>query len=169
MSIATILFGMAMLAAAGSDLARRKIPNWMNISILLAGLAAQAATGGIGGVGRGLLGAAIGLLLLLPLFKMRWIGGGDVKLVAAIGAWLGPIYVFWSTLIGLAGGGALSLIVTLAGGAALRAEVRTNLMNAALSHSAPQAPRRRAGQLVPMAVALGGAAVGVFLAIGRLP
>jgi Flp pilus assembly protein protease CpaA len=166
MSIATLLFASGMLAAAVSDLARRRIPNWMNITILIAGLVTQAASGGLGALGHGLAGAGVGLLLLLPLFKVRWLGGGDVKLACAMGAWLGPTYVFWATAIGMAGGGLLALYIALSGGAAFRQEIRVNLANAALSMSLPDAPRRAPGQLVPVAVALGGAAIGVFLARG---
>ncbi len=168
MSIATILFASGMLAAAASDLARRRIPNWMNITILLTGLLVQAASGGLAALGHGLAGAGVGLLLLLPLFKVRWIGGGDVKLACAMGAWLGPKYVFWATAIGLAGNGLLALWLAIASGASFRQEIRVNLTNAALSMSMPTAPRRGLGQVTPVAVALGGSAIGVFLARGGM-
>lgn len=165
-SIATILFAAGMLAAAYSDLSRRRIPNWMNVSILFLGLVAQTASGGLSGLGHGLAGAGVGLLLLLILFKARWIGGGDVKLACAIGAWLGPKLVFWAIAIGMAGQGLLALYIMLISGAAFRNEIKVNLANAALSMSLPSAPRRGHGQLVPVAVALGGAAIGAFLAKG---
>ena len=166
MSIAAILFSAGMLAAALSDLSSRRIPNWMNLVILFTGLVTQTVSGGLVSLGHGLVGAGVGLLLLLPLFKVRWIGGGDVKLACAMGAWLGAKYVFWATAIGMAGGGILAAVIALSGGATLRQEIRVNLANAALSRSLPTAPRRAQGQLVPVAVALGGAAIGVFLARG---
>ncbi len=156
------LFSAFMLAAAVSDLFQRRIPNALNVTIFLGGLLAQAAGGGPAALGQGLAGAGVGLALLLPLFHFRWIGGGDVKLVAAAGAWLGPTLSFWSTLFGLAGGGLIAGLIALRGGAALRADVAANLKNAALSMSLPDAPRRGRGQLVPMAVALASAAVGVY-------
>ncbi len=168
MSLAAVLFCAGMVAAATSDLLRRRIPNWMNIAILMAGLGARALDGGSDSVVQGLEGAGAGLLLLLPLFYKRWIGGGDVKMVAAMGAWLGPQLVFWATLVGLAGGGALALLITATGGASLRADVSVNLQYAALSQSVPEVPRRGRTQLVPMAVAFAGAAIGVFAARGGL-
>src|SRR5262249_32317186 len=160
------LFSACMLAAAASDLLTRRIPNGLNVAIFAGGLLAQAAGGGLAGLGQGLAGAGVGLAMLLPLFYFPWIGGGDVRLVAAAGAWLGPALSFWATLFGLAGGGILAAILLVRGGGGLRADVATNLKNAALSMSLPEAPRRERGQLVPMAVALGGAAIGVFLARG---
>jgi prepilin peptidase CpaA len=160
------IFCAGMLAAAASDLLSRRIPNWLNVSIFCGGLLAQAAGGGPAALGQGLAGAGVGLAMLLPLFYFRWIGGGDVKLVAAAGAWLGPTLSFYATLFGLAGGGALAVLLLVRGGAPLRADVATNLKNAALSMSLPDAPRRQRGQLIPMAVALGAAAIGVYLSRG---
>lgn len=168
MTLWTNLFFAGMLAAALSDLRWRRIANGLNVTILGVGLLAQAVTGGISGLGWGLAGAGVGLLLLLPLFQLRWIGGGDVKLVAAAGAWLGPALAFYATIIGLAGGGIIAMVIALWHGPALRAEVAANLRLAVLAMSAPAAPRRAAAQMVPMAVALSGAAIGVFLARGGL-
>jgi prepilin peptidase CpaA len=160
------LFVAGMLAAAASDLARRRIPNALSVGLLGAGLLGQVAGGGPTALLLGLAGAGLGLALLLPLFQAGWLGGGDVKLVTAAGAWLGPAATLWATLAGLAGGGVISLGVLAAGGAALRAEVATNLKNAALGLTLPTAPRRRASQLVPVALALAGACLGFFVAGG---
>jgi Flp pilus assembly protein protease CpaA len=168
MTLWATLFSAGMLAAAVSDVTRRRIPNWLNLSIFFAGLLAQVVGGGPTALGQGLAGAGVGLILLLPLFHFRWIGGGDVKLVVAAGAWLSPALAFWSTIIGLAGGGVIALVIALTGGAELRTEVLGNLRSAAFTMSAPHAPRREKRQLVPMAVALAGAALGVFFAAGGL-
>jgi prepilin peptidase CpaA len=161
--VAESIFCVGMVTAAGWDLARRRIPNMLNVAILAAGLAARLAFGGWSSLGYGLAGAGVGLALLIVLFHFRWLGGGDVKFLAAAGAWLGPLDVGWAALFGLAGGGLIALAILLRGGAALRAEVATNLKTAALVGASPYAPRRPKSQLVPMALPLAVAAIGVLV------
>jgi prepilin peptidase CpaA len=115
-----------------------------------------------------MLGALAGLALLVPLFAVRWIGAGDVKLVAAAGAWLGAAGVAQATLWGLAAGGLVSLVVVAVGGAGARAEVAANLKVAAFTLTLPSAPRREARLVVPMALPLGGAALAVLWTMGGL-
>ncbi|MBZ0096887.1 MAG: prepilin peptidase [Sulfuricella sp.] len=64
--------------------------------------------GGLGFLG-GLEGAALGLALLLPIYLLRAMGAGDVKLMAMVGAFLGPEDVFGSILATFLTGGVLSL------------------------------------------------------------
>lgn len=78
------------LAAGVMDLRWKRIPNWWTLSGLLAGLLLNGILGGWTGVRSGLLGALLGLALLLPLVFLRSLGGGDWKLVGALGAFVGP-------------------------------------------------------------------------------
>lgn len=82
-----------MSVAAVIDWRSRRLPNWLNLVILVAGvgLSAQGATGI--GLGAALAGAAIGFVLLFPAFALGALGGGDVKLLTAVGAWTGPLGV----------------------------------------------------------------------------
>ena len=74
-----------LVAAASWDVVRRKVPNAFPVAVLVAGLMAQAATGGLGAAGFALL-AALGLGALLTLaWSARLIGGGDVKLAVGPG------------------------------------------------------------------------------------
>jgi prepilin peptidase CpaA len=156
----TISFGIGILVAAACDLRARRIPNALNLAILACGLCARGVAGA--SIVEGLAGALSGFVPLFLLHRMGWIGGGDVKLGAALGAWLGPLPALWAVLGGLAGGGILAGAVLLFGGRALRAEVALNLKTSALALRLPDAPRRARGKLVPMAIALGAAAWVVF-------
>lgn len=88
---ATFALGALFMAAVGAviDVKSARIPNWLTGGALFAGLLVRAWLAGWLGVGAGLIGAVIaGGVLFLP-FVARGIGGGDVKLMAAVGAWLG--------------------------------------------------------------------------------
>ena len=77
-------------AAAVSDLRSRTIPNWLTVGGLVAGVVAQVALGGWTGAKAAVLGFGLAMLIYLPLFMLRAMGGGDVKLMAALGATAGP-------------------------------------------------------------------------------
>ena len=84
------LLALLLLAAAG-DLRMRKIPNWLTITLILSGLAhgALAATGP--GIGLSIAGMLVAPLIPFVLFALGAMGAGDVKLMAGVGAWLGPV------------------------------------------------------------------------------
>jgi prepilin peptidase CpaA len=87
-----ILVGAELLAvlAAWTDLRSRRIPNWLTVPGLVIGVAANSALGGWSGLKSSLLGAGVGLLILLPFVLVRSLGAGDWKLVGALGAFTGP-------------------------------------------------------------------------------
>jgi prepilin peptidase CpaA len=88
-----VVLGLAVafaVAAGVTDWRSRRIPNWLTVPGLLLGIAANAAAGGWTGVKASLLGAGLGLLLLLPFVLVRSLGAGDWKLAGALGACLGP-------------------------------------------------------------------------------
>ncbi len=95
------------------DIASRRIPNWLSVSGLLAGLTISFLT--LGGLdpGSALLGVFAGFAVMLPLYYLRAMGAGDVKLMAAVGAFLGPIPVLGAALLTFAAGGVLSLTAAL--------------------------------------------------------
>jgi prepilin peptidase CpaA len=83
-----------LLWAAIEDVRARRIPNWLTFSLILTGIL-QSFIGhrGITPAAAG-LGPLVGFALPLTLFLLGAVGGGDVKLMAGVGAWLGPAAVF---------------------------------------------------------------------------
>jgi prepilin peptidase CpaA len=87
-----ILLGAELLAvvAGYTDFRSRRIPNWLTVPGLLVGLAMNTALGRWDGLKTSLLGAGVGLALLLPFVLLRSLGAGDWKLAGALGAFTGP-------------------------------------------------------------------------------
>lgn len=71
------------------DLLTKRIPNWLTFPAMLAGLAAQFWIGGLAGALDGAGGVLLGFGLFLPVYLLGYMGAGDVKLLMAIGAWMG--------------------------------------------------------------------------------
>jgi prepilin peptidase CpaA len=98
------------------DLRTRRIPNWLTFGAAGGGLLFHLITGGGAGLGHALGGWALGLALFFVLFALGGMGAGDVKLLAALGAWLGAGDIFWLTMYTCIAGGALAILVSLARG-----------------------------------------------------
>lgn len=79
-----------LVEAAVIDGWKLKVPNWLTFHMVLGGLGYATYVGGSAGLLWALAGAAVGLALLLPLHAIGGMGAGDVKLLAGVGAWMGP-------------------------------------------------------------------------------
>ncbi len=77
------------LIAGYTDWRSRRIPNWLTMPGFLVGVTVNALAGGWLGLKTSLLGAGLGLLLLLPFVFLRSLGAGDWKLAGALGAFVG--------------------------------------------------------------------------------
>jgi prepilin peptidase CpaA len=84
------LLALLLIAAAG-DLRTRKIPNWLAVLLIFSGLAQGALAHAGPGVGMSGAGILVAPLIPFVLFAIGAMGAGDVKLMAGVGAWLGPI------------------------------------------------------------------------------
>jgi prepilin peptidase CpaA len=102
--------------ACATDLRGARIPNALTLSAIVAALTfhALAPTGvGLAAAGLGLL---VGLLVFFPFFALGAMGAGDVKLMAALGAWLGWYAAINVALFGAVAGGVLAIVVALCHG-----------------------------------------------------
>ncbi|SOZ15390.1 conserved membrane hypothetical protein [Cupriavidus taiwanensis] len=99
-----------VLTAAAIDLQRRRIPNWLTFGAWMLAVPVQIAMQGFGhGLMDWTLGWLTGLAIFLPLYMLRGMAAGDVKLMAAVGAWLGPAMAFEIALMAFLLGGAWAL------------------------------------------------------------
>ena len=85
-----ILPAVLALIAGYTDWRSRRIPNWLTMPGFLLGILTNTLVGGWAGTKDSLLGAGLGLALLLPFVVIRALGAGDWKLVGTLGAFLGP-------------------------------------------------------------------------------
>jgi prepilin peptidase CpaA len=104
------------LIACWTDLRTRRIPNVLTFGAAGAGLIFHLVVNGGSGPFTALLGWLTGVLIFSPVFLLRGIGAGDLKLLGAFGAWLGPAMVLQVGLWGAIAGGVLAVGVGLAHG-----------------------------------------------------
>src|SRR5580765_109479 len=95
------------------DLRNRRIPNYLTFGSAALAIVYAAATGGWAGLGVALAGWAVGIVLFIPFFLLRGMGGGDVKLLAALGAWVGPASLLSITFYTAIVGGVMALVIIL--------------------------------------------------------
>jgi prepilin peptidase CpaA len=87
---------LAMLAcAAAIDLRSRRIPNSLTLMIAMTGAMQSLLPAATVSPWQSFAGLLTGIALTFALFALRALGGGDVKLLAASGAWLGPAATFY--------------------------------------------------------------------------
>jgi prepilin peptidase CpaA len=105
-----------ILLASWIDYSQRRVPNWLNLSLILLGFAAQACYFGWNGIGTGFAGMLVGFGLLIVPWMMHGMGAGDVKLMAAIGVWIGPLLTLYSFLAGAMIGGVAAVVMIVSTG-----------------------------------------------------
>jgi prepilin peptidase CpaA len=120
MTLANITHGNSSLilmiflaAAVANDIYSRRIPNSLVAITLVSGIALHAAYLGGDGLVTALTGSVVGLLIFIPFYAIGGLGAGDVKLLAAVGAFLGPWAIGLAGLTTLVVGGILGLSVLL--------------------------------------------------------
>ncbi len=100
--------GFASVGAL-NDIRTRRIPNWLTYTGLAAALVVRGAVAGWPGLKSGLDGLAVGGGLFLLLFLLGGMGGGDVKLMAAVAAWAGTAQVIAIVIASAIAGGVLAV------------------------------------------------------------
>jgi prepilin peptidase CpaA len=116
MTALNIFVGILLAVACVSDLRTRKIPNVLTFSAAAGAVLFHLVSGGWSAAGWSVAGAFVGTLLFFPMFALRGMGAGDVKLLAAVGAWLGPGQVAIAAVATSIAGGVIAVLVALAYG-----------------------------------------------------
>ena len=113
MSTTHIFVGALLALACLSDLRTRRIPNALTFSAAACGLLFHLITGGSTAAAWSLGGCLLGAALFFPMFALRGMGAGDVKLLAAVGAWVGPGQVAVVALAASIAGGVIGVAVAM--------------------------------------------------------
>ena len=102
--------------ATFTDVRSRRIPNWLVLPFLVIGVVVSGWTQGWHGVGQSLMGIGVGALVLGFFCWMGGMGMGDMKLCAAVGAWIGPAQLMVALVVMAMAGGIMALGWALGGG-----------------------------------------------------
>jgi prepilin peptidase CpaA len=105
-----------LIEAAYIDGKQLRVPNWLTFHLVLGGWAFAAWSGGAAKLLWSLEGAALGLALLLPLYAIGGMGAGDVKLMAGIGAWVGPTLTLGAFVATAVVGGVIAVAMVVRSG-----------------------------------------------------
>ena len=97
-SLLVVLLPVILITASWIDIKQHRIPNWLIVIAMIAGLSLQFILRSWEGLTFSLSGLAVGFLILIPFYIKGGMGAGDVKLMAAVGVFLG----FESTLLAVA-------------------------------------------------------------------
>ena len=152
-----VILAAGLAVAVVTDVRSRRIPNWLTATIAVAGFVLAFSHIGRITPGQAALGLLLGLALMLPGHIIGATGAGDVKLMAAVGAIVGPSLVFTAFLCTAVAGGVFAIAVAARRGR-LRATIEgTGLLVAApmLARSEIEAPARRNRFAYGPAIAVG--------------
>lgn len=152
--VALAVLPSLVIFGALRDATSYTIPNWISIAAAAAFVPAALLAGvSLPALGLGLALGVVALILGIVMFALRWIGGGDAKLMAACGVWIG-----WSAFL------PFLLWTAIAGGALALTLLYARKLKDWLPAGTPAWARRLAtpGENVPYGVAIAVGALAVF-------
>ena len=113
LNIPHLLVAVTAIGGCAHDLHDRRIPNYLTFGSALLAFGYGLAAGGWSGLGVAVAGWCLAVGIFIPFFLLRGMGGGDVKLMGALGAWIGPASLLSLTFYTAMAGGVMALIVVL--------------------------------------------------------
>lgn len=133
-----LLVGL-LSAAVASDISRHRIPNILILLGVALGVASQIHSSGLAGLATSGLGLLVGLAVFLPLYIVRGMAAGDVKLMAMVGSFLSAQGAMWSAAYSLMVGALFGFLIVLVHGQSLQTLSRYFLMLRTRSYLPPAA------------------------------
>ena len=109
------------IVAVAFDVRTRRIPNVLTFGAAIVAMLFAILSGGLSATLTAALAWTLGVALFLPFFALGGMGAGDVKLLAALAAWLGPLDAVYLAIFTAMAGGVIGLGVALARGYTRRA------------------------------------------------
>lgn len=120
---------IVLLLSSAFDLRQRRIPNRLLATALMCAVVLHLCSGAASSLLTTFLaGFGLGMLMFLPLYLLGGMAAGDVKLMATVGAFLGPTLVFQASLATYICGGVLALAIVLLRGRAQQAFLNTGAL-----------------------------------------
>jgi prepilin peptidase CpaA len=155
--LAILLIAAVLAIAVVTDVQRRKIYNALTFPAISIGLAVNCIDGGLNGLLLSFAGMLLGAVLFALPVAFLGRGAGDLKLIAAIGAIGGPVFVLWSVLLAGVAGAILAVSVLVA-----RRRFGVVLAGMALDVTSGHLPEANSNIRLPYAVPI---AAGVIAAL----
>jgi prepilin peptidase CpaA len=165
--LSTIYLLFVVFTAVITDFQSNRIPNWLTFSTLIVGVALQAFFLGTEGLIVAVAGISMGLVFLLPFFLLGGMGAGDVKMMAAIGAFIGYKSVMFATAYSLMIAAVYALVLVT-----IKGELMTSLQRYTVSIASrtyvPSSPDSVARKRFPFALAIAGGTIVVLMMESQL-
>lgn len=158
---------IALIIAVYTDIREQRIHNWLTASVAIVGITLHGLTEGMDGLSFAFSGLGLGLAVMIVPYLLGFMGGGDVKLMAAIGACLGAPEVFTAFLFTSIAGGVYALGVLLFRRTILK-QVLTNLWTALWLFSTTKKMDYATVQSMDDTVVLPRLCYGVAIAVGTV-
>ena len=171
----TWIVSLILVEAAVIDGLKLRVPNWLTFHLIVGGLVYGAWSHGASGFCWALIGMVVGLATLLPLYAIGGMGAGDVKLMAGVGAWMGPSITVWAFVTSAVVGGLMALAMVAWSGQFVRHWVQFQAIGREIltvrnpeKLAATAAARKPTMMLLPYGIPLAVGSIGYFAFAGLL-
>ena len=151
MAVFVVAVGLYVVLAAATDARMHRVPNYLTVPAALMGLAYHGLAPTGWGVLVSLAGFGVGFALLFVPWLLGGSGMGDVKLLAALGAWLGPECVLAAFAVSTVLAAVAALAIMIHGGTT-RGVFKTMNRFAAARRSTDKSTKKRPARAMPFAV-----------------